>query len=260
MAEFFTLEQLTDYLDGLLTPKLFDDYCPNGLLVDMGPECGNAPVRHVVTGVSLRKELIERANEANADAIIVHHPNGWWKGESDKRVVGRTNAYLRQLVNSKIALLAYHLPLDALDVYGNNMSILHALNGNRDVCYRSFMDGVGRILDKNTAITRKKLNAVFPHGVAIYGPFVDGKDYRRIAICSGSGSSGLSEALDLGCDMFITGEVRESTPIFAEENGMVVVAAGHHRSEVFGVRNLADLLNRQNRATTAEFIDIDNPV
>jgi putative NIF3 family GTP cyclohydrolase 1 type 2 len=58
--------------------------------------------------------------------------------------------------------------------------------------------------------------------------------------------------------MFITGEIRESTPIYSEETGMAIIAAGHHRSEVFGVENIANWLTEI--GVESEFIDIDNPI
>lgn len=60
--------------------------------------------------------------------------------------------------------------------------------------------------------------------------------------------------------MFITGEIRESTPIFAQEHNMAVIAAGHHRSEVFCVSNLANYINESFNGVSAKFIDIDNPI
>ena len=61
-------------------------------------------------------------------------------------------------------------------------------------------------------------------------------------------------------EVFVTGEIRESTPIFAAEHGMAVIAAGHHRSEVFCVSNLADYINENFKDVSAKFIDIDNPI
>ena len=58
--------------------------------------------------------------------------------------------------------------------------------------------------------------------------------------------------------MFITGEIRESTPIYSDETGMAVIAAGHHRSEIFGVENIANWLIEN--GVDARFIDLDNPI
>jgi hypothetical protein len=39
---------------------------------------------------------------------------------------------------------------------------------------------------------------------------------------------------------------------------MAVIAAGPHRSEIFGVENIADWLNEN--GVSAMFIDLDNPI
>ena len=248
-----TLFDLELALTKLLKPGDFHDYCPNGLIVD---STGNLsrPVLKVVTGVSLREKLIDEAIERNADAIIVHHPNGFWFSEKDKRVAYENGRYLRKLIANKIDLFGFHLPLDAHPIEGNNVSIRDALGLERTTVVDTFMDGIGRICEGSL----DRLSEAFPHGYQVYGnPIEPGRQYI-VGICSGSGTSGLEEAVDIGCSAFITGEVRESTPIFAEEHDITVIAAGHHRSEVFGVRNLARWLTDNH--VPAEFVDIDNPV
>lgn len=240
-------------LTKLLKPGDFHDFCPNGLIVDSTGHTGH-PVFKVVTGVSLRDQLIDEAVRRDADAIIVHHPNGFWFSEKDKRVVYDNGKYLRKLISKKIDLFGYHLPLDAHPTVGNNVSICDALGLECDPCQAPFMDGIGRIGEGSL----DKLSEAFPHGYQVYGnPIEPGRQYI-VGVCSGSGTSGLEEAMNIGCSVFITGEVRESTPIFAEEHDMTVIAAGHHRSEVFGVRNLAKWLTDNH--VPAEFVDIDNPV
>jgi putative NIF3 family GTP cyclohydrolase 1 type 2 len=82
---------------------------------------------------------------------------------------------------------------------------------------------------------------------------------RRVAICSGSGASGLEEAIALGCDAFVTGEIKENVPIAVEEAGFNLIACGHHRTEVFGVRALAQKIS-SDLGIPAVFVDIDNPI
>ena len=56
-------EELVDYLDGLLMPGKFRDYCPNGLQVE-----GRADVVSIVTGVTASAALIEAAQTAASRA------------------------------------------------------------------------------------------------------------------------------------------------------------------------------------------------
>src|SRR3954454_22736675 len=59
-------------LDELLSPADFDDLGPNGLQVP-----GASDVTRVVTGVSARRELHERAVELGAQLVLVHHGLCW---------------------------------------------------------------------------------------------------------------------------------------------------------------------------------------
>ena len=67
------LSFMTAWFDDLLDPKSFNDYCVNGLCVEASDK-----VSKIVTGVSLRDQLIDAAIAEKADCIIVHHPNGFW--------------------------------------------------------------------------------------------------------------------------------------------------------------------------------------
>src|SRR5690606_8935640 len=60
------------------------------------------------------------------DAVIVHH-GYFWRGE-DPRIVGMKRRRLGLLLEHNISLLAYHLPLDAHSVLGNNAQLAQRLN------------------------------------------------------------------------------------------------------------------------------------
>jgi len=255
------LSELELKLDHLLKPSLFKDYCPNGLIVKAVE--GNPDVKGVVTGVSLRLDLIAAAVELGANVIVVHHPNGFWNSEKDKRILDDVNNYTRTLIRMGISLFGYHLPLDANLAVGNNAQIYDGMGLEPNIAMSRmfgyepsrFMDNIGYI--GSGIVTDEILKVVFPHGFQSFN-FVSGKEYK-VAICSGSGTSGLQEAHELGCNMFVTGEIRESTPIFAAEHNMAVIAAGHHRSEIFGVKAIADYLKTDCKLSAA-FVDIDNPI
>ena len=66
------LDKIIDYLDELLSPGTFQDYCPNGLQVP-----GRRETETIVTGVSASAELFERAAQLGADLVLVHHGLFW---------------------------------------------------------------------------------------------------------------------------------------------------------------------------------------
>ena len=271
------LVELETRLNELLRPQDFKDFCPNGLIVDAVGDKKHK-ISKVVTGVSLRKELIQRAIRKGADVLFVHHPNGFWNSDKNKCVDNsQFGNYVRMLIKYGISLFGYHLPLDANDQYGNNVSLFDALGLQRTkwedcsmpsdprmngiIARRSIPD---RFMYNNIGyggpgvITKELLDEVFPKGYRAFN-FVPGVEYN-VAVCTGSAASEFDEVVKRGYDMLVTGEIRESTPILAEEYGVAVIAAGHHRTEVFGVQNIARMINNWELDISAEFIDIDNPL
>jgi putative NIF3 family GTP cyclohydrolase 1 type 2 len=82
---------------------------------------------------------------------------------------------------------------------------------------------------------------------------------ETIAWCTGAAQGMFSEAIDVGADLFITGEVSEPTVHLARESGVGFIGAGHHATERYGVQALAQAIQQQ-FGIKVDFIDIDNPV
>lgn len=251
------LPEFSAWLNELLTPQFFNDYCNNGLCVEASDQ-----VTKVVTGVDFRDRLIDAAIEEGADCIIVHHPNGFWKGE-DRILTGKFGERMRRLMKHGISLYGFHLPLDGHRGIGNNALIAKAMGLNVVQGFMQEGEGtVGVIGEWDSPATQveflESANIAFPLGVQ--NKLFYGSDrIKRVAICSGSGASGMDEALALGCDAFVTGEIKEAVPILVEEAKFNLISAGHYRTEVFGVRALAQKI-AENLQISAKFVDLDNPV
>ena len=111
---------LMAYLDELLTPHLYKDYCPNGLQVS-----GVNEIARIVSGVSANQALTDAAIQENADVLLVHH-GYFWKGE-DECITGIKHSRMASLIKNDINLVAYHLPLDAHPKFGNNIQLAKVL-------------------------------------------------------------------------------------------------------------------------------------
>ena len=245
-------EQLADYLDRLLQPANFRDYCPNGLQVE-----GRAEIRCIVAGVTASQALLDAAVARGADAVLVHH--GWfWKGE-DGRVTGIRRRRLGTLLAHDINLFAYHLPLDAHPELGNNAQLAARFGwqpegrfGEQDIGW------LGRCVDGATA---GSLAAALAAGLG-RAPLLlgdPGRPVRRLGWCTGGAQGWFEQAIALGVDAFVSGEVSEQTTHLARESGVAYLACGHHATERYGVAALAAQLAAQ-CGLQCEFVDIDNPV
>ncbi len=82
---------------------------------------------------------------------------------------------------------------------------------------------------------------------------------QRIAWCSGGAQGYFEQAIALGVDVYISGEVSEQVFHLARESGVAYIAAGHHATERFGIEALGQHLALE-FGLQHEFINIENPI
>lgn len=246
-------DMLTEYLATTLDINRFRDYCPNGLQVE-----GRVRVAHIVTGVTASLALLDAAHAAGADAVLVHH-GYFWRGE-DMRIVGHRQRRIKLLLSNDINLFAYHLPLDAHPVLGNNAQLAGRLGliseghfGEQDL---------GWLGTAGPAIKTVGDLALAVRTVLGREPLVIGDIEQRVGRlgwCTGAAQSALGEAIAAGANTYLSGEISEQTVHLARESGVAYLACGHHATERYGVQALGDHLAQQ-FGLCHQFIDIANPV
>ena len=246
------LQVISDYLNTLMQPEKFNDYCPNGLQVE-----GKAEVNKIVTGVTASMALLEAAQQAKADMILVHH-GYFWRGES-LPIVGIKKRRIQFLLQHEMNLFAYHLPLDAHAELGNNVMLAKQLGlnmvgnaGEKDMLLITELNASQLLQDFANLIEQKLTRK----------PLVIGdlnKPVTSIAICTGAAQGYIEQALAANVDVFISGEISEQTVHIANESGMSYISAGHHATERYGIQALGEHLG-QKFGLQHQFIDIENPV
>ena len=246
--------ELLDCLNSLLQPNKIKDFCPNGLQIE-----GKTNINKVLTGVTASQALIDQAVLEEADAILVHH-GYFWKGESSC-LTGMKRKRIATLLAHNINLYAYHLPLDIHPEIGNNVQFAKLLEivdvspleqGNPQSVVMQ-----GRFL---TPITPNELSerlSLTLNRQALHES-TNNSQIKTVAWCTGGGQGYIELAANNGIDAFITGEVSEQTIHVAREMGIHFYAAGHHATERYGVKALAEYI-QQNLSIEAVFVDIDNP-
>jgi len=249
------LRELCAYMDNLLEISLFDDYAPNGLQVE-----GRTSVKYIVGGVTASLSLLEAARQRGADAVLVHH-GYFWQGESP-RVVGAKRRRMHCLLESGMSLIAYHLPLDAHPIFGNNAQLATVLGFETEGRFGpgQKLGYYGRLPEP---MSGDALSEVIANALGRVPLYIDGnrgrKDIRTIAWCSGAAQDYIEDAARLGVDAYLSGEVSERTTHVAREEGIAFFAAGHHATERYGVAAMLCHLGEK-FGVNYEFIDIDNPV
>lgn len=243
--------ELLSYLNQLLEPESFVDYCPNGLQVE-----GSKTISTVVIGVTACQPLIDAAIELNADAIIVHH-GYFWKNESAS-IVGIKRARIGALLQHNINLFAYHIPLDAHQDYGNNVQLANVLDLNITGQLQAeplvFTGELPKPMsgDKFANLIAERLGREPQH------INTNDRPITKLAWCTGAAQGFIQHAVDANVDAYITGEISEQTVHIARENNLHFFAAGHHATERYGVKAIGEHLAKHFNITH-HFIDIDNP-
>jgi dinuclear metal center YbgI/SA1388 family protein len=254
MSHTVTRQALLSACTELLQPARFKDYGPNGLQVE-----GAETIRHIVSGVTASRALIEAAIDAKADAIFVHH-GLFWRGQ-DGTVTGWMKQRLQLLLANNINLLAYHLPLDAHPELGNNAQLGKRLGLQVQAAFGEQDLGLwGTRTDGQTFADANALAAVVStvlqrEPVVVQTP---AREIRKVAWCTGGAQSYFEAAIAAGVDAFITGEISEPQAHLARETGVAFLACGHHATERYGAPAAAAHLAAQ-LGITHQFIEIDNP-
>ncbi len=247
-------DRIVGALDKYLDVARFKDAAPIGLQVEGAPRVGR-----ITLGVSAAMALFEKAVEEGSQMVIVHHGMFWNK---ETRVLkGPLKERTRFLLDNDLTLLAYHLPLDAHPVVGNNAGIIKRLGAMRREPFGLYEGvAVGFTAEFKRAVPLaavvKKLSTLAPAAPLVFdgGP----AKVKRFGVVSGGGGMLFPQAVEEGLDLYVTGEPSEPAQALSREAGISFVALGHHNSEKLGVAALAKWLEKK-FGIPARFADIPNP-
>jgi dinuclear metal center YbgI/SA1388 family protein len=246
--------ELVTYTNQLLQIDRFRDYVPNGLQVE-----GRDEIRLLASAVTAGYGVLEEASAMGADALLVHH-GYFWQGET-AAVVGMKRRRLALLLDRHMNLLAYHLPLDAHEIYGNNVQLAQVL-GIRVQGRFGPEPGLALIGE----LPEPMEGEAFARYVAgrlgrepLHVAAQDSRPIQRIGWCTGAAQKYIEAAAESGLDAYLSGEASEQNFHVAREMNIHFFAAGHHATERYGVmalsEHLADKFSLQHRV-----IEIANPI
>ena len=195
---------ISHYLAQLLDISSFDDIVSNGVQVE-----GRREIRRIACAVTASLYAIDEASKNEADILLVHH--GLFFKNSLSGLQGLLRQRIAHLLQSGIHLLAYHLPLDAHVEFGNawpqarlfGMTDLHPFGE----CNGKMIGVRGKMANP---LSGKELYKKLQSHWGTQGIYLgndDTKEVRTCAFVSGQGHKFLQEALDVGVDCFINGDL-----------------------------------------------------
>lgn len=222
------------YLTGII-----DEMAPSHLAVEddnvgllIGDE--NDMIDTVLIALDIDDDVINEAIATGSKLIITHHPFIYFPLKS----VNTSNfkeRMVHKLIFNGINVYAAHTNLDAAESGIN--SFLAEKFGLTDITVLSGTGEENRFGRAGNLKAPKTLGDFCMDVKSILGidnVRVVGKLDRkvsRIGLCSGDGTDFMMDAFNMGCDVFLTGDVKYHYACDARDMGMALIDAGHFYTE-----------------------------
>jgi dinuclear metal center YbgI/SA1388 family protein len=206
---------------------------------NVGLLCGSrsTPVTKILVALDPFEQVCDEAAAWGAELIVTHHPIIFqaMKSVTDETSIGRG---IMELCSHGISAINAHTNLDSCPM-GVNYELAQLLDlTDIDVTHPVGADTEGRPfgLLRSGDISEMPLEDFLAHVKARLGTptlrFVDGgKPVRRVAVGGGSCAGAMMQAIDDGCDTFVTADVKYNQFRTAYELGVNLIDAGHFHTE-----------------------------
>ncbi len=249
------IKELAQFLEQIAPLALQENYDNAGLIVG-SPE---TEIRGVLCCLDSTEAVVAEAVATGCNVIVAHHPIVFrgLKKLNGKNYVERT---VIAAIKNDVAIYAIHTNLDNVLRNGVNERIaqrlglenLKILSPKKDLASPSPEIGAGVLGTFSKPISerdflvflKEKMGAGSLRHTAFLNNMVE-----KVAICGGSGSFLLSDAIRSGADVFVTADYKYHE--FFDADGQILIAdIGHFESEQFTMNLLFELIE-QNFSTFA---------
>jgi dinuclear metal center YbgI/SA1388 family protein len=205
---------------------------------NVGLNCGrmDKEVRKILVALDASTEACHEAKEVGADLLLTHHALIWKSGfVTDQSQWGRDVLFL---IENGIACVNAHTNLD--EAPGGVNDELARLLGlrNVEVINPRGVDEQGRpwgllhkgdvqeqTLEEFMALIKQQL------GTPVLRYVSGGKPVRKVAVGGGACGTEFMDAVNAGCDTFVTSDVKYNHFWDSRDNGMSIIDAGHFYTE-----------------------------
>ena len=194
-------------------------------------------VDHILVSLDITQPVIQEAKERAAQLIVAHHPVIWGgaKSVTDQTVTGRK---LLDLIENHISAICIHTNLDAIAGGVNDALALKLGLSEIGQLHQDGIDEQGRPygIGRTGLVPRQNLydfaqavkRLLGAHGVRL----VDGgKPVHKVAVGGGACGGMLTDAIAMGCDTFVTSDIKYDRFLEAKALGINLIDAGHFPTE-----------------------------
>ena len=222
--------------------KFVETLAPRAMKMDwdnVGLLCGSrsTPVTKVLVALDPFEHVCKEAAQWGAQVIVTHHPLIFrpLPNITDETTIGRG---IRTLIKHDISAINAHTNLDQApggvnDVLAStlgleNIQVINACGTTEDGQPWGLLR-MGEVKEQNLSnflsTVKEKLRC---EGLR----YVDGgKPVRKVAVGGGACADGFREALDAGCDTFVTSDIKYNQFWDARDLGLNLIDAGHFYTE-----------------------------
>ncbi len=239
MATVFEIKKELDKYFPFTEAEHWDN---SGILVE-----GDREVTKILVALDATVPVIKEAKDFGAELIITHHPIIF----HPLKVLFDSEPAVLALKNN-ISVLSAHTNLD-ISEFGADAHLKKLLSDKAGFKAESILDtthtepaphGFGYVgtLGKEYSCGEfaELLKEIFCCDSLILVPTE--KKIRKIAYCSGAGSEYLKKAIALGCDAYITADVKHSAFTEALNAKVALYAPTHYQMEKPAMQHLAELV------------------
>lgn len=239
-----TVGELDRLLAEKFTPDLSAPWDNDGIMV-----CDDLtrPIQSVLVALDPAEMVIRYAIDNGFDALVTHHPLVFRKMNA---VIPATLTGRKAILalENHLAVLSYHTRMDA-GTDGVNDALCQALWHRAEGTFGDAENPtLGRYFTLAEPIQAGEYANLIRDALDAGHVRVTGdphKPVRKVALCGGDGKDFVNAALDIGADLYLTGDAGYNMAADAAEEGLVVVEAGHYHTEAPVCRTLAAWLCRE---------------
>lgn len=234
-----TVRDIFSFLEAEAPLELQMDFDNSGFLIGHA----DSQVRTVLLSLDVTDEVTEEAIQLGAELIVSHHPVIFHPVRSitDTRA---DSVKLLRLIENRIAVISMHTNLDIAEG-GVNDVLIQKLGAETEGALDA--DGCGRVGHLREPMTFTDFLARCKQMLQVNGlRYVSaGKPVQHLAVMGGAGAGSIAQAAALGCDTYVTADIKYHDFLNARELGLNLIDADHFCTED---PVISDLLKRLSAA------------
>ncbi len=222
----------------------------------------NAEAHKALVCLDITEEIVDEAFAKDCDVIVSHHPLIFrgLKHLSPETYIERA---VMKAVKHDIAMISMHTNLDnsylgvsrvlAERLGLKDLHILQPVTEEPDLC------GAGMVGEFETPMEELGFLALVAETIktpCLRHSALTGRTIKKVALCGGSGSPFMQDALDQKADAYLTADIKYHD-FFIPEGRILLVDGGHFETEQFTKELICGLIRKKFPTFAAEIAETE---